>query len=139
MKVLLDTNIAQDAIEQREPFSDEAEKLIMLIANKEIEGCLSSHATTDIHYVVRKRLGQAVARAALSYLFMLFTIVDTSGKDCVRALELDMSDYEDAVMVCCAQREAVDAIISRDKKLLKTDAGIPIISPTDFLASHTAA
>jgi predicted nucleic acid-binding protein len=56
MKVLVDTNVVLDAIANREPFSNNAKKIINLILENKLEGFITANSTTDIYYIARKYL-----------------------------------------------------------------------------------
>jgi predicted nucleic acid-binding protein len=133
MKVLLDTNVVQDAIENRKPFSMDAQRLFLHLAEQNIQGFVTSHAVSDIYYVCRKRMGNEAARSALRNLFQLFTVLDTLGHDSVAGLDLNIKDYEDAVMLVCAERSGMDCLITRDKDLLKAETNLLIVNPAEFL------
>ena len=67
-------------------------------------------------------------------LFAIFSIVDVLGTDCHKALDFPLDDYEDALLVVCSDKTAIDYIITRDKEFLqKAKLSITVISPADFL------
>jgi predicted nucleic acid-binding protein len=133
MKILLDTNIALDAIAERKPFSEAACKIINLILDNKLEGYLTANSIADIYYIARKHLANAVLRDTLRYLFRVFSIIDVLGKDCQKALDFQINDYEDALLVICGGKIAVDYIITRDEEFLRQAISVPVISPADFL------
>ena len=56
------------------------------------------------------------------------------GTDCHKALDFPLDDYEDALLIVCGDKTAIDYIITRDKDFLqKAKPSIPVISPADFL------
>lgn len=133
MKVLLDTNVALDAIAAREPWKDAAQQIVLLTAEEKLEGFITANCLTDIYYIARKSLSDADAREALRNLFCVFSVIDLWGSDCQTALDLPMDDYEDAVAVVCAQKAGVKYIITRDTSFLQSASKPPAISPQDFL------
>ena len=54
MKILIDTNILLDFIIGREPFYENADKVLMLCANKKANGYLAAHSVTNLYYIMRK-------------------------------------------------------------------------------------
>ena len=54
MKVLIDTNVLIDYMTHREPFFDEAKKIIGLCAENKIKGYIAAHSITDSFYIMRK-------------------------------------------------------------------------------------
>jgi predicted nucleic acid-binding protein len=136
LKALIDTNVILDAIAAREPFRQDAEKIILLAAEEEIEGCITANSAADIYYLARKHLSEKDTREALRRLFYIFSILDVRGDDCVTALDIPMEDFEDAIMTVCARRAEVDCVISRDNIFLKSDNTVPVTSPEKFLAEY---
>jgi len=133
MSVLIDTNVILEAITGRAPFNENAEKLFLLTAEDKINASITANSVTDIYYLTRKYLHSIEeARIVLWKLFTLFQILDVTGTDCEKALELNMSDYEDALIATCANRNKVDWIISRNTKDF-INSPVPAITPEDFL------
>jgi len=134
MKVLLDTNVVLDAIANREPFHLDAQNVINLILDNKLEGYITANSITDIYYIGKKHLNQNDLRNAMRSLFAVFSIIDVMGADCHKALDFPLDDYEDALLVVCSNKTAMDYIITRDKELLqKAKSSVPVISPADFI------
>ena len=55
MKILTDTNVILDFIQSREPFSENASKIINSYVKKENEGYISAHSLSDIFFHFKKR------------------------------------------------------------------------------------
>jgi len=135
MIVLIDTNVVLDALTARSQFKDDAEKLFLLAAEDKIEACITASSVTDIYYLLSKHLkSREQSKLNLQKLFALFKILDVTGGDCERALDLPLPDYEDALIVACANRSKIDFIVTRNLKDF-ADASIKIMSPSDFLAN----
>ena len=115
MKILVDTNIIIDALTSREPFKEEAEQIFMLTANRIEDMYITASSATDIYYLVRKYLHSTEqAKSVISKLYELFQILDITASDCKEALLTEMSDYEDSVISCCAVRNHIDYIVTRN-------------------------
>jgi predicted nucleic acid-binding protein len=136
MKVLIDTNVILDALIARPQFKDDAERLFLIAADDSIVACITASTVTDIYYLLSKYLKSKVeSKIVLQKLFALFTILDVTGMDCERAMELPMPDYEDALIAECANRNKIDCIVTRN---VKDFASSPVrtLSPADFLAKR---
>ena len=134
MKILLDTNIILDVFLSREPNIKSAEKIFELIYQEKAEGYATANSITDIYYVTAKRLGDKPTREALRNLFNLLEIINVDGDDCVRALNFLISDFEDALIVVCADKVDIDYIITNDKEFLRVDSELAsVINAEDFL------
>ena len=133
MKILVDTNIIIDALTGREPFRESAEQIFLLAANQIEEMYITASSATDIFYLHRKYLHNAEqSKNTMSKLYQLFGILDVTANDCQDALLLDMKDYEDAVVSCCAQRNQMDYIVTRNVKDYK-QSKVKTLLPDDFV------
>jgi len=139
IKVLLDTNVVLDAIANREPFHLDAQKIIKIILDNELDGYITANSITDIYYIARKYLTKVDLYAAMRSLFIIFSVIDVLGADCHKALDFSMDDYEDALLAVCGNKVDVNYIITRDKEFMekaKSKLSITVISPADFLANR---
>lgn len=133
MKILVDTNIIIDALTGREPFREDAEKIFMFAANKSADMYITASSATDIYYLVRKHLHSTdQSKIIMGKLYDLFYIIDVTSADCIDAISSPMKDYEDAVVSCCAYRNHMDYIVTRNIKDYEKSE-IPSILPGDFI------
>jgi len=64
-----------------------------------------------------------------------FGIVSVDGQDCQQALDLPISDFEDAIVVVCAEKASLDYIVTNDKALLRENKyGVAPVCPAELLA-----
>ena len=134
MKVLLDTNVIMDALQERQPFDIAAKEILLNCQNGEINCCFTANAATDIFYLYSKARGVRSARNALGFLLSNYYVVTVSHKDCIDALSLPMDDFEDALVVICSKEAGVDYIVTRDDGFLREESDVPLISPNGLLA-----
>lgn len=133
MKILVDTNIIIDALTGREPFKDVAEQIFILAANQIADMHITASSATDIYYLVRKYFHSTEqAKLIISKLYELFYILDVTSGDCIDALLNGMKDYEDAVVSCCAYRNQMQYIVTRNLKDYE-QSKVPAILPDDFI------
>lgn len=136
MNVLIDTNVILDALIGRTPHDASAEKLFLLVAEDKLNASITASSVTDIYYLLNKHLHDTYqAKQVLLKLFSLFEVLDVTGSDCEKALDMSMNDYEDALLATCAIRRKLELIITRN---LRDFANSPIkaITPDDFLANY---
>ena len=133
MRALIDTCVIIDALQNREPFAQEAQQIFFTIANKHATGYISAKSVLDIYYLThRSTYSDEATRKILKTLLGLFDILDTTQLDCRQALSSDISDYEDAVMCETAKRCDVDCIVTRNQKdYAKSE--VTVYSPAEFL------
>lgn len=115
MRILVDTNVIIDALTGREPFREPAERIFMLAANQIEDMYITASSVTDIYYLTRKHLHSTdKAKNVMERLYELFYILDVGADDCQEALLSAVKDYEDAVISCCAVRNKMDYIVTRN-------------------------
>ena len=137
MRVLVDTNVIIDVLQNRQPWCVSGKKIFLAIANKQIIGCITAKQIADIHYFSRKQFKEqenvdVKCRTVITKLMALFELVDTLGIDCQDAIAYENNDYEDAIMISSAVRSGIEAIITRDSSHYKA-APIPVYSADDFV------
>ena len=133
MRVILDTCIIMDAIQNREPCAEDAKNIVRAAANKWFTGCITAKSSTDIYYLTHRCThSDKDTRAILTKLFILFDVVDTAGMDARKAISSQVSDYEDAVMIETAMREDADCIVTRNIKDY-SKSPVPVYDPAEFL------
>jgi predicted nucleic acid-binding protein len=131
---MIDTNVVLDDILGRYPNVYTARKISLLATDGIIKCYLTANSLTDIFYIVSKKLDKASARRVIKYLLLSFSVVSVTGEDCLQAIGFPMDDFEDALVMVCAERAALSYIITNDKGFLgNADLRIPAISPADFI------
>lgn len=135
MNVAFDTNVILDAAMGR-PGSEEALKLIQSVISGEITGIVTANTITDIHYIVKKRAGDAAAREVVRNTLDLFEVVPVDREACETALILPMDDFEDAVLAACANEAYSEYIATQDEKFVNS-TGSPVVPlhPQDILCA----
>ncbi|MDR0501392.1 MAG: PIN domain-containing protein [Coriobacteriales bacterium] len=133
MKLLIDTNVILDACLGREPWRKAAEKLVLACAEEKVTGCVTASSITDIYYILNKALHSAEqAKQNVQKIVTLLDVLDVNGSDCEKAIYSPVSDFEDALLTCCAKRHKVQYIVTRDTKHFE-GSPIKVILPIDLL------
>ena len=133
MKILIDTNIILDLIQSREPFSENASKIINSCVKKENEGYISAHSLSDIFFILRKDK-TVEERKALILNLCSFFIVIPEDKNFYTAVcqNNDWNDLEDGLQMKCADFENLDYIVTRDAGKGFNNSPVKVISAEDF-------
>ena len=134
MKILTDTNIILDLIQSREPFSENASKIINSCVKKENEGYISAHSLSDIFFILRKDK-TVEERKALILNLCSFFIVIPEDKNFYTAVcqNNDWNDLEDGLQMKCADFENLDYIVTRDAGKGFNNSPVKVISAENFL------
>jgi len=132
MKVLIDTNVILDVLTGREPHVEHSAAFLRLCGTR-LTGCVAASQTTDIFYLLqREGMDAQAAKALVKKLTDNVKVVDINAADVQAALASDMTDYEDALLACCAKRQRASYIITRNEKDFKQSPS-PALSPQAFL------
>jgi len=134
MNALIDTNVILDDILDRAPSAEIAREISRLATDDLINCYLTANCITDIFYIVSKSRDDATARKTIRNLLLVFSVVSVDGDDCQNAIDLPMRDFEDALVVVCAEKANLDYIVTNDQGFLgNADLSVPAISPSEFL------
>lgn len=137
-RVFIDTNIALDLLQAREPFVFEAIQLFALAEDGSIELCISTDALSTIFYIVEKDENATKAREALSKLLDYVTLCALDDSSVLAGMALDFEDIEDAFVCSVAQKSNADVIVTRNQGDF-ANSPIPVQAPSEFLASWKAS
>lgn len=133
MKALLDTCVIMDAVQNREPFAQDAQAIFLAAANETFMGCVTAKAMTDIYYLIHRCTHDSgTAKTTAGRIGLLFAILDTTESDVRRALASNLPDFEDAVMIETALRENMDCVVTRNLSDYQ-NAPLPVYAPREFL------
>jgi len=133
LNLTIDTNIILDALLKREPWSEAAEKIILLAADKKISASITANTVTDVYYIVNRYIGdKSKAREAVSNLAKLMDFTAVDKNDCVRAVNSPVDDYEDALLSVCAAKTKSKFIITRNIKDFEKSS-VKAITPDELL------
>lgn len=135
MKVLIDTNVLIDYMTHREPFFDEAKKIIGLCAENKIKGYIAAHSITDSFYIMRK-YPLDISRSLLNEMCRVMSVVGIDDKRLISAVNnLRFDDIEDCLQSVCAESCGAEYIITRNLDDFK-GSEIAAISPSQFISEH---
>ena len=133
MKIALDTNVLIDAIVEQREYQD-AQALIMAVAQEQLEALVSANSITDIYYILRKRIGNERTREAIWNLMSVFDVAEVNAEVCETALASPMKDFEDAVLAVCAKLAGADKVVTGDLQFLaEKEAPVEVVTVRDIL------
>ncbi len=130
MKVLLDTNVVLDLLLDREPWSKTAAKLFSRIESGTLEGYLGATTVTTIYYLAAKTVGANAARQKIRELLALCAVAAVNRPVLEAALDLEFTDFEDAVLHEAARQVGAEAVVTRDAAGFKK-ATLSILTPDE--------
>ena len=133
IKALIDTNVIIDFFLRREPFYRNAETILQKIGDKKVEGYISASTVTDIFYLLRKAKGNLAATNCILKLIQIIEILGVDKQTIIDALQLNWTDFEDAVQAQVAIENEVDVIVTRDTKHFQRIKKIKVLTPKEFI------
>lgn len=137
-RVLIDTDVILDFFFDREPFSNDAAKVLSLCESREISGFLTSVIISNVYYLLRR---SSTHEKVIEKLTQLITITEvlTTDKDAVlKALNSNFSDFEDALQNYSAELNGqIDLILTRNIKDYKNSA-LGTMTPGNYLKAILA-
>ncbi len=133
MKVLIDTNILLDVIQERQPFEPAATRVWKLVEDGQIEGFVSAISFNNIFYVARKQVGADRAIEAVRRVRRTFQFVATDAYVIDRAIASKLGDFEDAIQAAAAVAAEADLIVTRNRRDFAA-YGVPAYTAEETLA-----
>ena len=136
MKLLIDTNIVLDVLLKREPFYQDAVKVMNLAQYDDVQEYISASAVTDIYYIAYKQIkDRTLVLNLIKRLLMVVAVAAVSEQEIRNALETRWKDFEDAVQYSVALLNEVEGLITMNPKdYEQTD--INIWSPEQVLKEY---
>lgn len=132
MKVLFDTNIIIDALTDRTKGFNYSQKLLLMAADKVIDGYISGKQITDIYYILRKYLDEEKRRKTIRTLSEVFTILPLIPSYITYCVNSSINDYEDAILDETAKVNVIPFIVTNNSKDF-INSKVGIISPEKLL------
>lgn len=130
MRLLLDINIILDVVFQR-PGEPATSKLISTCGQQH-EAWLAWHSVATLAYLIERQHDTAMAKNVIADLLGWARVATTGQEDALKALQLPMSDFEDALQVAAAMACGAGCVITRNQRDF-ADSSIPAYSPEEFL------
>lgn len=132
-KILIDTNVLLDYLLEREPFFEEAKKVILSCTEENTKGCIAAHSISNMFFILRK---DYTAKERREILLNLCTIFDVEGIDKAKLLSglanEEFSDFEDCLQMECAKSYGAEYIVTRNVSDYFT-SDIKAILPNEYL------
>jgi predicted nucleic acid-binding protein len=115
-RILFDTNIVLDVLLDRKPHVEASAAAWAAVEKGLTEGALAAHAVTTIHDVVRKENGNAQAKRVVSEILRVFEVAAVHAAVIQEALQLPISDFEDALTAAAARAAGCECVVTRNPR-----------------------
>jgi len=129
MRILLDTNVLMDFIVNRGPFTDDAEQVIELCMEEDLECSIAAHTIPNLFYILKSHLSLQERRDVLLKICNMFRVVGIDSEKLESSLKnIEFTDFEDCLQYECALDFNADYILTRNSKDF-LHSTIPTIDP----------
>jgi len=133
MEILIDTNVVLDWLLDREPFVEQADRIMRYCVSGKTKGHLASHSILNIYYITRRAFDVEKRKEISLMLCEKFNVIGLDRQMIINALHnKSWNDLEDGLQMQCAVTESLDYIITRDPKGFE-HSKVQVISPEMFL------
>jgi predicted nucleic acid-binding protein len=133
LKVLVDTNVVIDWLNDRQPWADEARPLWDSHDAGLMDLYVPASVLTDIFYILRKPLGNDGAKKAIEQCITACGLLPVDEMVIRRALALPGSDFEDNVQIACTLIYRIDLIVTRNPGDFSQGIAVPVVDPKEIV------
>lgn len=132
MRVLIDTNVLLDVLDNREKYFDGSYAVWELCFDKKVRGYISALSIPNIVYIMRRELDPPKIENLILNLTDYFSAVNLKMSDTYIAAGMRFRDFEDAIQMTVAQRIGADFIVTRNIRDF-ADSKVPALKPEELL------
>lgn len=132
-RILIDTDVILDLFFDREPFSENAAKVLSLCEKKDIIGLVTPVIISNVYYLLSQKAKQEKVIEKLKILMSILEVLVIDKNAIIVALNSEFKDFEDALQNYSAELNGeIDIIITRNTKDYKKSK-FGIMNPENFL------
>jgi len=114
MKLLVDTDILIDVALDRMPFSNDASLLLDKLEMRQADGFIAWHSLSNLYYICSSSIHDRKLKGYIKDLLLFLSVSETTIKDAIHALDLNVGDFEDAMQISAAIACKADYIVTRN-------------------------
>lgn len=133
-RVLFDSDVLLDILAQRQPFVVASARALNTVMQNQVQGYVSGHAVTNIFYILRRQVGNEVARELLAKLLQHLQVASVTDEVIRQALNSPIKDFEDAVTSAAALTAGLEIIVTRNTPDFVASL-VPAMLPDEFLTT----
>ena len=132
-RILVDTNVLLDYLLTREPFYEDAKKIVHACVEGTVKGCIAAHSISNMFFILRKDYNAKERREILVNLCSIFDVEGIDKAKLLSGLQNEVfSDFEDCLQMECAKAYNAKYIVTRNIDDYKASE-IKAILPKDYL------
>ncbi|NCP22402.1 MAG: DNA-binding protein [Flavobacteriales bacterium CG_4_8_14_3_um_filter_35_10] len=132
-RILIDTDIILDFFFDREPFAENAAKILSLCESKEIKGFITPVIISNVYYLLRQTAKHEKVIEKLKMLVSITEILVIDRDAILHALNSNFKDFEDALQNYSAELDKeIDLILTRNTKDFK-NSSLSVMTPDNYM------
>lgn len=132
-RILIDTDIILDFFFDRQPFAENAAKILSLCESKEIKGFVTPVIISNVYYLLRQTATHLRVIEKLKQLVSITEILIIDKDAVLQALNSDFKDFEDALQNYSAELDKeIDVILTRNTKDFKNSL-LAVMTPDNYI------
>ncbi len=133
MIVLIDTDVLLDIALMRKDFYKDSMKIIDLAEDKKISGFIAWHTLSNLYYLTSSASRKGKSKEFINDLLEFIQVANTNTNSAIKAVNMDVPDFEDALQISSAIECNANYIITRNIKHYRKSI-IKAVTPTQFLS-----
>lgn len=138
-RILIDTDVILDFFFDREPFAENAAKILSLCESKEIKGFVTPVIISNVYYLLRQTAKHEKVIEKLKLLVSITEILIIDKDVILQALNSDFKDLEDALQNYSAELDKeIDLILTRNTKDFKNSL-LAVMTPDNYMKIKSAS
>jgi predicted nucleic acid-binding protein len=134
MRLLIDINVLLDVALAR-PGAPASARLLGLCGQQH-EAWLAWHSVATLAYLIERQDSAVASRDFIRGLLGWADVATTGRADALAALDLALSDFEDALRVVAAMACGAQFIVTRNERDFR-QSPVPALNPEAFLRQYT--
>lgn len=132
-RILIDTDVILDFFFDREPFAENAAKILSLCESKEIKGFITPVIISNVYYLLRQTAKHEKVIEKLKMLVSITEILVIDRDAILHALNSNFKDFEDALQNYSAELDKeIDLILTRNTKDFK-NSSLSVMTPDNYM------
>ncbi|MBC7383482.1 MAG: PIN domain-containing protein [Bacteroidia bacterium] len=137
-RILIDTDVILDFFFDRQPFADNAAKILSLCESKEIMGFVTPVIISNVYYLLRQTTKHEKVVEKLKLLISITEILIIDKAIILQAMNSEFKDVEDAIQNYAAESDKkIDVILTRNLKDFK-NSSLAVMTPDNYIKLKTA-
>lgn len=134
MKILIDTNVVLDVALNRPRLAEPSSRVLGWAFDHPGQASIAWHSVATTAYFLEQAEDGARVRAFMGELGARLDVAGGSERELLRAVELKLADFEDAMVAAVAEGLQADRIVTRNVRDFR---GSPVtaITPEAFVAA----